>query len=116
MEPDCINVLLADDNVLVGEAVRSLLEREADLKVVDAVGAYDEFIAGAEAAAPQVLVTHIPTPPASPRKDVEAAKELRAVREVATGGSMLHHPKFVEALVESRIAALLRPAVVLRRE
>ena len=60
MEPDRITVLLADGNVFV----RALLEREARLKVVDAPGAYDEFIAGAEAAAPQVLVTHIPTPPA----------------------------------------------------
>jgi class 3 adenylate cyclase/ActR/RegA family two-component response regulator len=140
-----ITVFLADDNVIVREGVRALLALEPDLEVVGTAGDYDELIAGATAAAPQVLVTDIRMPPAFQREGIDAAKELRkrhpgtgivvlsqyddpeyaislladgaagyayllkdriaegnqlarAVREVATGGSVLD-PKIVEALV-----------------
>src|SRR6478736_2924405 len=141
-----ITVFLADDNVIVREGVRALLNIESDIEVVGVAGDYDELIAGAEAAAPQVLVTDIRMPPAFQREGIDAAKELRkrhpgtgvvvlsqyddpeyaislladgaagyayllkdsiaegnqlarAVREVATGGSVLD-PKIVEALVQ----------------
>src|SRR6476659_7877998 len=141
-----ITVFLADDNVIVREGVRALLNIEPDLEVVGAAGDFDELIAGAEAAAPQVLVTDIHMPPACQREGIDAAKELRkrhprtgvvilshsdapeyaislladgaaeyayllkdsiaegnqlarAVREVATGGSLID-PKIVEALVQ----------------
>ncbi|MDQ1480256.1 MAG: adenylate cyclase, partial [Actinomycetota bacterium] len=144
-ESSRITVFLADDNVIVREGVRALLNIEPDLEVVGTAGDYDELIAGAEAAAPQVLVTDIRMPPAFQREGIDAAKELRkrhpgtgvvilsqyddpeyaislladgaagyayllkdsiaegnqlarAVREVATGGSVLD-PKIVEALV-----------------
>jgi class 3 adenylate cyclase/ActR/RegA family two-component response regulator len=140
-----IRVFLADDNVIVREGVRALLAIEPDLEIVGTAGDYDELIAGATAAAPQVLVTDIRMPPAFQREGIDAAKELRkrhpgtgivvlsqyddpeyaislladgaagyayllkdriaegnqlarAVREVATGGSVLD-PKIVEALV-----------------
>src|SRR6266576_3923265 len=143
---DRITVFLADDNVIVREGVRALLAIEPDLEVVGTAGDYDELIAGAFAAQPQVLVTDIRMPPAFQREGIDAAKELRkrhtgtgvvvlsqyddpeyaislladgaagyayllkdriaegnqlarAVREVATGGSMLD-PKIVEALVK----------------
>jgi adenylate cyclase len=141
-----ITVFLADDNVIVREGVRALLAQEADLEVVGTAGDYDELIAGAEAAAPQVLVTDIRMPPSFQSEGIDAAKELRkrhpgtgvvvlsqyddpeyavslladgaagyayllkdsiaegdqlarAVREVATGGSVLD-PKIVNALVQ----------------
>jgi class 3 adenylate cyclase/DNA-binding NarL/FixJ family response regulator len=140
-----ITVFLADDNVIVREGVRALLAAEPDLEIVGTAGDYDELIAGAEAAAPQVLVTDIRMPPAFQREGIDAAKELRkrhpgtgvvvlsqyddpeyaislladgaagyayllkdrvgdgdqlvrAVRTVATGGSMLD-PSIVSALV-----------------
>jgi class 3 adenylate cyclase/ActR/RegA family two-component response regulator len=145
MGSDRITVFLADDNVIVREGVRALLAMEPDLEIVGTAGDYDELIAGAEAAAPQVLVTDIRMPPAFQREGIDAAKELRkrhpgtgvvvlsqyddpeyaislladgaagyayllkdriaegnqlarAVREVATGGSVLD-PTIVEALV-----------------
>src|ERR1700690_4262827 len=144
-DSDRITVFLADDNVIVREGVRALLAIEPDLEIVGTAGDYDELIAGASAAAPQVLVTDIRMPPAFQREGIDAAKELRkrhpgtgvvilsqyddpeyaislladgaagyayllkdriaegnqlarAVREVATGGSVLD-PKIVEALV-----------------
>jgi len=140
-----ITVFLADDNVIVREGVRALLGLEDDLVVVGTADDYDSLIAGAEEAAPQVLVTDIRMPPAFQQEGITAAKELRkrhpgtgvvvlsqyddpdyaisllgdgaagyayllkdrvaegdqlarAVREVATGGSVLD-PKIVEALV-----------------
>ncbi|HEX5585920.1 MAG TPA: response regulator, partial [Acidimicrobiia bacterium] len=140
-----ITVFLADDNLIVREGVRALLALEPDLEVVGTADDYDSLIAGAEAAAPQVLVTDIRMPPSFQQEGILAAKELRkrhpgtgivvlsqyddpdyavsllgdgaagyayllkdrvgegdqlarAVREVATGGSVLD-PKIVEALV-----------------
>jgi class 3 adenylate cyclase/ActR/RegA family two-component response regulator len=140
-----ITVFLADDNVIVREGVRALLALEDDLEIVGVAGDYDELVAGATAAAPQVLVTDIRMPPNFQSEGIDAAKELRkrhpgtgvvvlsqfddpeyavalladgaagyayllkdrvaegdqlarAVREVATGGSVLD-PKIVEALV-----------------
>jgi adenylate cyclase len=140
-----ITVFLADDNVIVREGVRALLALEPDLDVVGTADDYDSLLAGAEEAAPQVLVTDIRMPPSFQQEGIQAAKELRkrhpgtgvvvlsqyddpdyavsllsdgaagyayllkdrvgegdqlarAVREVATGGSVLD-PKIVEALV-----------------
>src|SRR5690242_5053716 len=142
---ESITVFLADDNVIVREGVRALLALEPDLTVVGTAADYDELLAGAEAAAPHVLVTDIRMPPNFQSEGIDAAKELRkrhpgtgvvvlsqfddpeyaialladgaagyayllkdrvaegdqlarAVREVATGGSVLD-PKIVEALV-----------------
>ena len=143
-----ITVFLADDNVIVREGVRALLGLEDDLEVVGTADDYDSLIEGAEAAAPQVLVTDIRMPPSFQQEGIDAAKELRkrhpgtgvvvlsqyddpdyaisllsdgaagyayllkdrvaegnqlarAVREVATGGSVLD-PKIVEALASTR--------------
>ena len=141
-----ITVFLADDNVIVREGVRALLALESDLEIVGVAADYDELIAEAEAAAPQVLVTDIRMPPTFQSEGIDAAKELRrrhpgtgvvvlsqyddpeyavsllgdgaagygyllkdrvaegdqlarAVRAVATGGSVVD-PKIVEALVQ----------------
>jgi class 3 adenylate cyclase/DNA-binding NarL/FixJ family response regulator len=143
--PHPISVLLADDNLLVREGVRSLLSLEPDFEVVGVAADYDELVAGADATAPQVVVTDIRMPPSFQDEGIEAAREIRrrqpgtgvvvlsqyqepeyaialfrdgaagsayllkdrvndgdrlarAVREVATGGSMLD-PEIVQALV-----------------
>src|SRR3954463_2827380 len=83
-EAERITVFLADDNVIVREGVRALLAIEPDLEVVGTAGDYDELIAGAFAAQPQVLVTDIRMPPAFQREGIEAAKELRK-RHPGTG-------------------------------
>lgn len=144
-DPTTITVFLADDNVLVREGVRALLNLEPDITVVGVAADFETLLAGAGAAAPQVLVTDIRMPPTFQREGIDAAKQLRkehpgtgvvvlsqyddpeyaisllgegsagyayllkdrlaegnqlakAVREVATGGSMLD-PAIVEALV-----------------
>jgi adenylate cyclase len=140
-----ISVFLADDNLIVREGVRAMLALEPDIEVVGVARDYDELIADAGKAAPQVLVTDIRMPPSFQREGIDAAKELRkrhpgtgvvvlsqyddpdyavsllgegaagyayllkdavaegdqlasAVRQVASGGSMLD-PKIVDALM-----------------
>lgn len=140
-----ITVFLADDNLIVREGVKTLIGMEADFRVVGVAADYDELLAGAEQAAPQVVVTDIRMPPSFQREGIDAAKEIRkrhpgtgivilsqydepeyaiallsegaagfayllkdrvaegdqlarAIREVATGGSMLD-PRIVESLV-----------------
>src|SRR5487761_761061 len=79
-----IDVFLADDNLIVREGVRALIERHADLRVVGVAADYDEVITGAAATEPQVLVTDIRMPPSFHREGIEAAKEVRK-RHPGTG-------------------------------
>ena len=142
---DPITLVLADDNVLVREGVRTLLSLEPDIDVVDTAGDYGELIAAADRHQPQVIVTDIRMPPHFSDEGIEAAQVIRklnpgtgvvilsqyddpgyavallgdgasgyayllkdrvtdggrlgqAVREVATGGSMLD-PEIVQALI-----------------
>jgi adenylate cyclase len=50
--PGTIDVLLADDNLIVREGVRALIERHADLRVVGVAADYDEVVEGAATRAP----------------------------------------------------------------
>jgi adenylate cyclase len=140
-----ISVLLADDNLIVREGVRALLDRDPGVEVVGVAGDYDELISRAIELTPQVLVTDIRMPPTFQDEGIKAASEVRkrlpgtgvvvlsqydspeyaigllssgaagyayllkdrvgdsgrlarAIREVATGGSMLD-PEIVQALV-----------------
>ena len=69
-EDGAITVFLADDNLIVREGVRALIERHDDLRVVGVGADYDETVSGATAAEPQVLVTDIRMPPVvQPRGD-----------------------------------------------
>src|SRR5215510_6539352 len=82
--PDTIRVFLADDNLIVREGVRTLIDRHADLQVIGVAADYDEVVSGAAAARPQVLVTDIRMPPAFQREGIDAAKEIRK-RHPGTG-------------------------------
>jgi adenylate cyclase len=79
-----ITVFLADDNLLVREGVRALLTLEPDLEVIGTAADYDELLHGAEAAAPQVIVTDIRMPPGFQREGIDAAKQVRK-RHPGTG-------------------------------
>ena len=75
--PATIDVLLADDNLIVREGVRALIARHADLRVVGVAADYDEVIEGALSCSPHVLVTDIRMPPSFNREGIDAAKEVR---------------------------------------
>ena len=101
-----ITVFLADDNIIVREGVRALLNREPDFDIVGVAGDYDELIAGAEAANPQVLVTDIRMPPSFQSEGIDAAKELRK-RHPGTGVVILSQyddPEYAISLLQDGAA------------
>src|SRR5260221_4622455 len=79
-----IELYLADDNLIVREGVRALIERNADLRVVGVAADYDETVAGCDATEPQVLVTDVRMPPSYQREGIDAAKRVR-MRYPGTG-------------------------------
>src|SRR5260370_31392796 len=83
-QADTIGVFLADDNLIVREGVRALIERHADLRVVGVAADYDEAVAGAATTEPQVLVTDVRMRPSLSREGIDAAKEVRK-RNPGTG-------------------------------
>src|SRR5437016_9864490 len=96
-----ITVFLADDNLLVREGVRALLTAAPDLEVVGVAADYEGLVAGADAAAPQVVVTDIRMPPNFQREGIEAAKEVRK-RHPGTGVVVLSQyddPEYAVALL-----------------
>ncbi|MGH9001644.1 MAG: adenylate/guanylate cyclase domain-containing protein, partial [Acidimicrobiia bacterium] len=96
-----ITVFLADDNLIVRAGVRALLQRHADLEIVGEAADYAELVAGAEAAAPHVLVTDIRMPPTFQREGIEAAQQLRK-RHPGTGVVVLSQfddPEYAVALL-----------------
>jgi class 3 adenylate cyclase/DNA-binding NarL/FixJ family response regulator len=72
-----ISVLLADDNLIVREGVRALINRSPDLEVTGVAGDYGEVIAACAEHAPQVLVTDIRMPPSFRTEGIDAAKAVR---------------------------------------
>lgn len=70
-----IRLLLADDQVLVRDALAALLDLEADLSVVAVVGRGDEVVAAAREHRPDVCLLDIEMPGID---GVEAAAQVRA--------------------------------------
>ena len=106
MEQPQISVFLADDNLIVREGVKALLELESDIEVVGVAADYEGLVAGAEAAAPQVVVTDIRMPPEFQREGIDAAKEVRR-RHPGTGVVILSQyddPEYAVSLLEEGAA------------
>ena len=74
-----IRVVLAEDNLLVREGVRRLLEtrRDASIMVVATCGDLDELLAAVDAAQPDVVVTDIRMPPTLTDEGLQVAARLR---------------------------------------
>src|SRR5437868_15534802 len=101
-----ISVFLADDNLIVREGVRALIGTATDMEVVGVAGDYDTLVAGAEQAAPQVIVTDIRMPPNFQREGIDAAKQVRK-RHPGTGIvvlSQFDEPDYAIALLSEGAA------------
>ena len=79
-----IRVVLADDNVLVREGVRALLEASDGLEVVGVASDAPSLMETAGALGPDVVVTDIKMPPNFRLEGIDCAHEIRA-RHPATG-------------------------------
>jgi len=100
-QPGTISVFLADDNLIVREGVRALINARRDLQVVGVAADYDELVNGADAAQPQVIVTDIRMPPSFSREGIDAAREVRK-RHPGTGVVVLsqyEEPEYAVALL-----------------
>ncbi len=73
-----IRVVLGDDNVLVREGVRALLETEADIEVVGVAEDAPSLITRADEVAHDVVVTDIKMPPNFQLEGIECAHQIRA--------------------------------------
>jgi class 3 adenylate cyclase/DNA-binding NarL/FixJ family response regulator len=96
-----ITVFLADDNLIVREGVRALIDRHKDLRVVGVAADFEGTVTGATDAAPHVLVTDIRMPPQFHREGIDAAKEIRK-RHPGTGVVILSQyddPEYAVALL-----------------
>jgi class 3 adenylate cyclase/DNA-binding NarL/FixJ family response regulator len=79
-----ITVFLADDSVFIREGVMAMLKRQPDLEIVGVAEDHDGLVNGAEAAAPNVVVSDIRMPPNFDREGIEACKQIRK-RHPGTG-------------------------------
>ena len=72
-----LRLVLAEDNYLVREGIRRLLETESDLEVAAACGDLGALLAAVEAEQPDVVVTDIRMPPGGADEGIQAAQKLR---------------------------------------
>ena len=72
-----IRVVLAEDNYLIREGVRQLLELQDGVEVVAARGDLDGLLQAVEAERPDVVLTDIRMPPTGTDEGIRAAERLR---------------------------------------
>ena len=72
-----VRVVLAEDDYLVREGVRRLLESRADIEVAAVCDDLDSLLATVDAEQPDVVVTDIRMPPTDTDEGIRAAERLR---------------------------------------
>jgi DNA-binding NarL/FixJ family response regulator len=72
-----LRVVLADDNLLVREGVRRVLDAEADVDVVASCGDLDGLLQAVDGEHPDVVLTDIRMPPTNSDEGIRAAETLR---------------------------------------
>jgi len=73
-----LRVIIAEDNYLVREGTRRLLEDSGEVNVVAAVGNAVELLDAVERMRPQAVLTDIRMPPSHHMEGIEAARTIRA--------------------------------------
>ena len=111
-----IRIVLAEDNYLVREGVRRLLETRPELEIIATCGDLDSLLAAVEAEKPDVVLTDIRMPPGGVDEGIQAAQRLRETSpEVGVVVlSQYSEPRYALALLESgseRRAYLLKERV-----
>jgi DNA-binding NarL/FixJ family response regulator len=111
-----IRVILAEDDFLVREGVRRVLEAVPDVTVVAECADGDELLAAVDAAPPDVVVTDVRMPPSGADEGIRIANRLRRTHP-AVGVVVLSQyaePEYALALLEhgsQRRAYLLKARV-----
>ena len=97
-----IRIVLAEDDYLVREGVRRLLETRPDLEVVAACADLESLLAAVELERPDVVLTDIRMPPGGGDEGIQAAERLRETRpEIGVVVlSQFSDPEYALALLE----------------
>ena len=111
-----IRLVLAEDNYLLREGLRRLLETQPDLEVAAVCGDLDSLLAAVEAERPDVVLTDIRMPPEGVDEGIQAAERLRETHPDVGVVVLSHyaHPSYALALLEggtARRAYLLKERV-----
>jgi DNA-binding NarL/FixJ family response regulator len=98
-----IRLVLAEDQYLVREGLRRLLETEDELEIAAVCEDLDSLLAAVDAERPDVVVTDIRMPPAGTDEGIQAAARLREDRpEIGVVVlSQYATPSYMLALMES---------------
>jgi DNA-binding NarL/FixJ family response regulator len=72
-----VRLVLAEDQYLVREGLRRLLETQPDLEVAAACGDLGSLLAAVDAERPDVVITDIRMPPGGADEGIQAADKLR---------------------------------------
>ena len=120
---DRIRVVLAEDNYLVREGVRRLVEAQAELELLAVCEDLDSLLAAVDEHAPDVVLSQYDEPSYAitllergssgrayllKERVSDVDQLLAAIREVKRGGSVID-PKVVEGLVNARARAKESP-------
>lgn len=101
-----IRLVLAEDNYLVREGVRSLLEREPEFELASVCGDLESLLEAVERERPDVVVTDIRMPPGHSDEGIQAATRFRETNP-DLGVVVLSHfanPAYALALLDSGTA------------
>jgi len=71
--------VIAEDNYLVREGTRRVLEASGEVEVLAAVGSPDELLDAVERLRPQAVLTDIRMPPGHDMEGIEAAHRIRSL-------------------------------------
>lgn len=76
--PEPLRVVIAEDNYLVREGTRRLLEDSGEVQVVAAVGSAEELLDAVDRLMPSAVLTDIRMPPGHDMEGIHAAHTIRA--------------------------------------
>jgi DNA-binding NarL/FixJ family response regulator len=102
-----IRIVVAEDNALLRDGIRRILESQDDLEMVAACGTFDELMEAVEQHEPDVVVTDIRMPPTGTDEGIRAAADLRTTRP-KVGVVVLSQfvsPQYAVALLDQGSAA-----------
>ena len=97
-----VRVVVAEDNALLRDGIRRIVESQADLELVAACGTLDELYEAVETHAPDVVVTDIRMPPTGTDEGIRAAAAFRS-RQPDLGVVVLSQyvsPQYAVALLD----------------
>jgi DNA-binding NarL/FixJ family response regulator len=109
-------IVIAEDNLLVREGIKALLEISEDIDVVGVCESYESLLESVDTLRPDVVLTDIRMPPSSTDEGIRAANEIRT-RYPETGVVVLSQhdePDYALALFDggtARRAYLLKDRV-----